>query len=620
MQRHNYTFGVKLLLFFVALQFSSFSQVKYPNDSSFISKLSERDRTNLGSFSYSKIDTTIDNLHNYYPRSTNGNIGLPSAPLYINFQTKALGFNMYNPPYESDLVKSEDLLYFQTKGPYASLTGIGGTKQEQMFKLLFSTTFKNKLNLTLAFNRYSGLGFFKRQQSFVNNFYTTSNYTSKTGRLGYYAYFNFNKVKHSENGGIADDSLFLADVTINKGLLPVQLKAGRREVRYSNISLNPWFRLNRLEDSSRVLSHFVDYKIDFSGNFTKYTDDSLRSVSFYNTFYLDTIATSDSTHWRTISNAMNYTLKINPINTQIKIGVKNEYNQVYQYLDSTFINNSVNAGVFFSEKNYVGFVKGSYLFNGPNSGDYSIDIGNAYTKTFKWLKYKNGRDLPVVVKLNANVEKRHPDYFYNTWYSNHYIWKNSFAPTEKTQALFIIATADDRFDAGVIFQSTKNLIYMNELAVPEQTSLTIQNLAFFIHKDILLFKHLGVGVRYNYQSSSYPVIVSVPNQIVTGSLYFQGNIKNAMQIQIGFSAQYFSEFYGYAYQPATNMYYVQTTEKTGGYPFVDFFLNARIKPVKFFVKVDHLTQGMLGGNYYLTPHYLQNDRALKFGINWLFFD
>jgi ABC-type uncharacterized transport system permease subunit len=47
------------------------------------------------------------------------------------------------------------------------------------------------------------------------------------------------------------------------------------------------------------------------------------------------------------------------------------------------------------------------------------------------------------------------------------------------------------------------------------------------------------------------------------------------------------------------MYKQQTT--VGGYPFVDFFLNARIKPVRIFIKIDHVTQGFMGNNYSLTP-------------------
>lgn len=600
--------------------FASFAQVKYPSDSSFINTLSHADKNNLRDFTYSNIDTSINNFQNYFPRNTNGHLGLPSAPLYINYQARALGFNMLSAPYQNDVISADDIRYYQTKGPYASLTGIAGSKQEQIFKMLFSHTLKNKLNITLGFNRYSGIGFYKNQESFTNNFYTTSNYTSKNARAGYYAHVLYNKVKHQENGGIADDSLFLNDVNVNKLLLPVNLysssreNAARREWRNTTFDVNPWFRLNKTEDSSTVLSHFIDYQFNYSGNFTKYKDPySVLHNDFYPAYYLDTISTLDSSHWRTVSNGLNYTLKINPINAKLKLGYKNEISQVYQYLDSTFANNSVNAGFYISDNNYSGLVKVNYIFNGPNSSDYSMDINNRYIK-------KIGK-IPFALNLNVNAEKRHPDFIHNNWVSNHYIWTNQFSPTDKFQSVMSIATTDNRFDMGVVYQSINNLIYFNEMSVPEQTPVPIQNLGAFIHKDILLFKHLGINARYNYQSSSYEAIVSVPNHIVNGALYYQGNLfKRALQIQVGFNAQYYSEFYGYAYNPAVNQYHVQTVKPVGDYPFIDFFLNARIKPVRIFVKIDHITQGFLGNNYSLTPGYLQNDRAFKFGINWLFFD
>ncbi|MBL7934417.1 MAG: hypothetical protein JNM51_01260 [Bacteroidia bacterium] len=613
MIKHKHTFCGGILLFIMFVCFGLSAQVKYPSDSSFIQTVSHADKYNFREFRYSKIDTSITDFQNYYPRNSNGHMGLPSAPMYIRYQPKSLGFNMQTAPFQNDMIDADQIKYYQTKGPYASLTGIAGSKQEQMFKLLFSNTFKNKLNLTLAFNRYSGIGFYTKQQSFTNNFYTSSNYVAKSGRAGYYAYFLFNKVKYQENGGISNDSLFLEDITVNKLLLPVNLNNAKREYRTTSFDFNPWFRLNKTEDSSTVLSHVIDYQLNYSGSFTKYTDLNIASEGFYKVFYLDTVSTKDSTHWRTINNGLNYTLKINPIHAKLKLGIKNELNQVYQYLDSSFINNSVNAGLYVSKNKYNGFVKANYIFEGSNTNDYSVEFCNEYIQ--------NIANIPFVLNLNAGIEKRHPDFIFNTWLSNHYSWRNQFSPTDKFQSTFSIATLDNRFDAGVVYQSIHNLIYFNELAVPEQTPVGIQNVSAFIHKEFLLFKHLGINARYNYQSSSYQSIVSIPNHVLNGALYYQGNLfKRALQIQIGFNAQYFSEFYGYAYMPATNQYYVQTTKTVGNYPFVDFFLNARIKPVRIFVKIDHVTQGMLGNNYSLTPGYLQNDRAFKFGLNWLFFD
>lgn len=613
MSKHKHTFGSTLLLCLLCVSFTLKSQVNYPTDSSFINTLSNADKNNLQQFLYSKIDTSITNFQNYFPRNTNGHLGLPSAPLYINYESKTLGFNMFTAPYQNDMIHVDDIKYYQTKGPYASLTGIAGSKQEQTFKLLFSNTFKNKLNITLGFNRYSGIGFYQYQQSFTNNFYTTSNYTSKNNRVGYYAYVLYNKVKHQENGGISNDTLFLENISVNKFLLPVYLKTAKRELRNTTFDFNPWFRLNKKEDSSTVLSHFIDYQFNYFGNFSKYTDANSGYTSYYNAFYLDTLSTKDSTHCRTISNGLNYILKINPLNAKLKIGYKNEINQVYQYLDSTFMNHIVNAGLYLSRKHYTGFVKANYIAQGPSQNDYALELNNSYKQRVA--------GVPFIVKLNASIEKRHPDFIFNTWLSNHYAWNNNFSPIDKQQALFSISTDDNRFDIGVVYQNVKNFIYFNELAVPEQTPVGIQNISAFIHKDILLFKHLGINAKYNYQSSSYQAIVSVPNHVINGALYYQGNLfKRALQIQIGFNAQYFSSFYGYAYMPMTNQYYVQTVKTVGDYPYVDFFLNARIKPVRIFVKIDHVTQGMLGGSYSLTPGYLQNDRAFKFGVNWLFFD
>jgi hypothetical protein len=226
-----------------------------------------------------------------------------------------------------------------------------------------------------------------------------------------------------------------------------------------------------------------------------------------------------------------------------------------------------------------------------------------------------------VLELNAQIQKRHPDFIFNTWSSNHYAWSNMFKPTEKTQSILSFGTLDKRFKIGVIAQNIENFIYFNEMALPQQTNLSVQNLSGFIQKDVLLFRHLGLNSSYTYQQSSYPSLVCIPNHVLNGSIYYQGNLfKKALQLQLGFSATYFSDFYGYAYMPATNQYYVQTNTKVGNYPFIDLFLNARIKPVRFFVKIDHLNQGFFGTNYSLIPGYFQNDRAFKFGLNWLFFD
>lgn len=614
----NNTFHAFLLCAcFLLVSAVSPAQVVYITDSSHVRTLTNEARGNQEGFQNNATDTVLTGFQNYYPKNSSGNIGLPSAALFLKYQQRSLGFKFYQAPYENDMISEEQVKFYQTKGPYGSLTGIAGTKQEQIFRMVFSHTFKNRLNLTLRLNRYSSIGFYRRQVSFTDNLYTSSNYTGKKGRAGYYAYFLFNKLKHNESGGISDYTLFLRDDRVTKQLLPVYLSQARREVRFTTVEVNPWYRLNPTEDSSTVLSHIVDYKLDYSGNFTKYIDNGLAGDLYYPYYYLDTVATMDSTHWRTISNSGHYTLRIRPLFTSLQVGVRNEFTQLYQYDDTTFMNNSVDAGLFVNTAHVNAFVKTAYIYQGSNQNDYQLEAGIKYRLKIAYDVFK----IPFEIQAKAGIEKRHADYIYNSWYSNNFVWKNNFSPTDRAQAMASISTMDNRFSMGALVQNTDNQLFFDKNAKPAQAPLSIQSMALFIRKDLLLFKHLGLNLGYTYQASSNEKVVSVPANVATGALYYQGNLfKKALNLQVGFSAQYFSDFYGYNYMPATNVFYTQTSVRVGNYPYVDFFLNARIRPVRIFVKIDHVTQGFLGGNYSLGPGYLQNDRAFKFGVNWIFFD
>jgi len=613
MRFNKYKVFIGILIFFKAY---GFAQTFYPKDSSYLKVLSNADKINGNDFYPHLSDTIISNFQNYSPRNTSGNIGLPSFPLFLNYQVKELGFNLYQTPYSNDMISDGQVKYFKTKGPYANLTGIAGSKQEQVFNLLFSNTFKNKLNLTLGFNRYSSLGFYRRQQSFTNNFFTSSNYTSKNNRVGYYAYFSFNKLKHQENGGISNDTFFIQNVSINKQLLPYFLTDARSENRFSSAEFNPWLRINKKQDSSTLFSHYIDYQVKFSGNYLKYVDNNISNDKFYTLTYLDTLKTLDSTHWRKLSNKLAYVLQFNKLNASLKLSAKNEINQVFQKQDSVFLNNSVETGFYINQSNFSGNLQAAYIFEGANQSDHSIQL-NTQLITAKSIHLFKSK---IAYQLNIQSEKRQADYIYNRWYSNHFIWNNQFTQTQKTQAQFSIVAMNQNFKIGGIVQQLNNQVYFDEQGMAQQTLLPITNTSVFIQKNTLLFKHLGINAQYNYQLSSYSAIISMPKHIINGALFFQSFIKKSMLLQVGFNVQYFSEFSGYGYMPSLNSFHVSPDSKVGNYPFVDFFINARIKPVRFFVKIDHVTQGLLGTNYSLAPGYIQNDRAFKFGINWLFFD
>ena len=58
----------------------------------------------------------------------------------------------------------------------------------------------------------------------------------------------------------------------------------------------------------------------------------------------------------------------------------------------------------------------------------------------------------------------------------------------------------------------------------------------------------------------------------------------------------------------------------GGFPVVNVYANLHLKRTRIFVLMSHVNAGMGKSNYFLTPHHPINQRQLKFGLSWNFYD
>jgi hypothetical protein len=117
------------------------------------------------------------------------------------------------------------------------------------------------------------------------------------------------------------------------------------------------------------------------------------------------------------------------------------------------------------------------------------------------------------------------------------------------------------------------------------------------------------------------MVIRLPDFVLQHALYYEKDVfKKAMRLQVGLQFRYITGIYSDAYMPATSQFFLQNNRKVGDYPYVDFFINARIKMVRIFLKVDHLNAGLSGTGYSNTPGYPWNGRAFKLGVSWRFYD
>jgi hypothetical protein len=115
-------------------------------------------------------------------------------------------------------------------------------------------------------------------------------------------------------------------------------------------------------------------------------------------------------------------------------------------------------------------------------------------------------------------------------------------------------------------------------------------------------------------------ILNVPQIVTRNSLYFTNYyFKKALYLQTGFIFNYFTKFYINDYNPVTAEAFVQNTKKVGDFPMIDFFVNARIRQTRIFLKAEHFNSRMTGSDFYTAPNYPYRDFMIRFGVVWNFF-
>src|SRR6185295_11010917 len=108
------------------------------------------------------IRNTLQSFHNYLPRNTFGNSGLPANDFI--FKTNfPIGFN-YSKNYFYDYYYTpRSLNFYNTRIPYTDLFYVFGGQKELFFKLTFAFNIKKNWNITANYSRIKSFGFYQKQ-------------------------------------------------------------------------------------------------------------------------------------------------------------------------------------------------------------------------------------------------------------------------------------------------------------------------------------------------------------------------------------------------------------------------------------------------------------------------
>ena len=146
--------------------------------------------------------------------------------------------------------------------------------------------------------------------------------------------------------------------------------------------------------------------------------------------------------------------------------------------------------------------------------------------------------------------------------------------------------------------------------MPQLSSATIATRVKLIVDNKLTFQHI-----------TDETALRLPAILLNSTLAYELDLfDGALQAMGGVELFYNSAWKAPAYMPATRSFYLQNQRETGNYPFIDVFLNLRVKRARIFFLMQHVNEGLSEYDYYMIPHYPMPDRAFKFGVNWMFYD
>lgn len=573
--------------------------------------------------------------------ATLGNYGLPFYQ--ISFFDRVSDPDKFLYSYYYPLMyQPERYVFMNTQVPFTeAVWTYGGAREtaEQTFRVRHSRNVNRFLNFGLVYDIVYNLGQYSYQRAEDKDFTFYGSYRGNR----YKAYFaaGLNNITSFENGGISDPSqlstLDTRDVAVKLG----GLDKAKSILKNRNLMLVQRYTVGGKPSASKdtvVLSGKKPFRLSgtfshifvLDGNKRTYSDNFPGS-GFYDSIYINSQTTFDSLSARSIKNTVRFdfaTDETRKFRLGGGVGIRNElfkYSQIIPTHDTLLADtavwhrhNNVLTGRLFNNigDKFSWVATGELYLTGYRAGDFNLN--GVISKSFDWKKG------PAAWNITGAVTNRQPSFWMSRWGSNHFEWNNNlnkeFRIDLGTSFVYPGRNAEMRLNYAVI----DNYTDFDTLALPSQHTGGLSVASLYVKKEMRAWKfHLATDLLV--QKSSNAEILDLPLFATRTSAFFEHlfifkRTDGQLNTQLGAEVLYHTPYHPYAYMPATGRFYRQDAAETGNYPFVNVFLNLKLRRTRIFLMFDHLNSGMTGYEYYMIPSYPMNVRMFRYGLAWTFYD
>ncbi|WP_340064872.1 putative porin [Ascidiimonas aurantiaca] len=524
-------------------------------------------------------------------------------------------------------MQAEDISYYRVPTPTTELLFRSAMEQGQLADGFFTANTSERFNFSIANKGLRSLGKYQNIRSSVGNFRLTANYRSKNNRYLLRAHFVSQDIANQENGGITEKEQFESgeDEFTDRSRIDVVFQDAENKLLGKRYYFDQEYTLREYRDSTSYSRLSLEHAFNYETKVYRFEQDDANDffgASFENSDLLDRI------QLRTMYNELtaHYDSKITG---KLSFGAIS-YNYDYFFKSILFtsegvITNQLKGEEFGLKAAWHKQIKG-FALHVDGATNISGDLGGTSLKAA--LSY----DLKDKGFFKAGIysRSRMPDFNFLLYQSNYqsYNWQNTDSfNKQETAGIFTNFNLFKWFDLQANYSVIDNYTYFAPVSADEgaqispfQSEGTINYLKVKLTNEFR-FGKFALANTFMYQNVTQDQdILNVPQFVTRNTFYFSDHLfKKAMFVQTGFTFKYFTSYYADGYNPLIAEFFSQNSEEIGGFPLIDFFINARVQQTRIYLKAEHFNSSFTGFNFYAAPNNPYRDFIVRFGLVWNFF-
>lgn len=604
---------------------------------------------------------TIDSSYMHFPmrsalnnysisNTTNSNLVSP-VQSRVYFDRKKTTDFIFADAYTPYIITPQQVKFYHTTTPYSTIAykkGFVNNLDQNDLSFSFTGNVTRRVNIGTTIDYLNSYGRFINQEGKTTFGSVFGSYNGNHYSLQ--GAFTWNTLKNFENGGLRNTNDLLGvlkpeDMSVNM--------QGMSDLRYLSGYLNHYYSIcvererkvnyrerneeGKWEKKDSIKIEYVPvttFRHIFEVNdVTKRYVEQTANQGFYPNTYYNPTSTLDSAACLTIKNTLSVTFE-EEFNTLLKFGAmvyamnetQRHLSLIAHHFDSVGVPPEITFENRWTNNTYIG---GALYKNRGKHVHYGFD-GNVCLVGYKLGEFQVNGHLDAGFKLGkdsmtlaANVYFRNetPDYYLQTYRSNHYQWDNEFKKLYRLHVSGEVSypTKWVKPKLNVSFENITQHIYFDTDGNPKQADHDIQVLAADLQLNLTTpWINLDNSVVYQMSSSDK---LPLPALVMYNNLYYHGTWAKVLDVQIGVDMRFFTKYYAPILNPALGQFCIQNEQKIGNYPVMNVYANFYVRNLrlKLFAQYQHFNASFMNQQYLEMPNYPMAPDMFRAGLSWHFY-